>query len=277
MILVTGANGNLGSKVIERLQLAGLPYRKAVKMPDPKAKLEVAFDFLNPATFKPAVESCEAVFLMRPPATSNTKKTLNKFIDVARKNGVRQFIFISVAGANPMVPHYAVEQHLRAGPRDWTILRPDFFMQNLEMAYLSDIRDHDEIYVPAADAQVRFVDASDVAEVAGAAISSPNMNFGQTYTLSGPQTLSFAAVAAVLSVELGRPIHYRPATIVGYIFHLALQKLRPMQIIVQTILHLSLRFKTTAKNEELLSRLLGHKSNTMEDYVRGNRDIWQRQ
>ncbi|WNZ26011.1 hypothetical protein HJG54_26415 [Leptolyngbya sp. NK1-12] len=50
-------------------------------------------------------------------------------------------MFVSVTGAdqNPFVPHHAVEQHLKAHNRTYTILRPGFFAQNLGDAYRTDI------------------------------------------------------------------------------------------------------------------------------------------
>lgn len=274
MILVTGASGNLGSKLIERLEFASINYRKAVRKADPDCIDQVTFDLLNPETFKSAVLDCDVVFLLRPPAISNMKQTLNIFIDVARKNGIKHIIFISVAGANRMVPHYAVEQHLKAGPLDWTILRPDFFMQNLEMAYQSDIRYQNEIYVPAGNGQISFIDVVDLAEVASKVIQDPTNYFGKTYTLTGPEALSFKKVASILSVELGRPIQYRPACVVGYILHLRKQRLGLLQIIVQTTLHFSLRFRRAQVADNLLADLLGHQGNTMKDYVRRERMKW---
>lgn len=90
-IFVTGATGNVGREVVEALRKRGAMMRVAVRTSntDTGAGCEQAkFDFLDPATYAPAVAGCRAVFLLRPPAISNTKATLNRFIDVARAAGV---------------------------------------------------------------------------------------------------------------------------------------------------------------------------------------------
>jgi uncharacterized protein YbjT (DUF2867 family) len=128
-ILVTGGSGNVGKEIVKQLKSRQVSFQVGNS---PKERLRqrypanadanqgfktVRFDFLDPSTYAPAVVGCDAVFLLRPPAIANTKQTLNVFIDVARASGVSQIVFISVAGAgdNPLVPHHAIEQHLRAG------------------------------------------------------------------------------------------------------------------------------------------------------------------
>jgi uncharacterized protein YbjT (DUF2867 family) len=274
MILVTGASGNLGTQLTTHLDGLSLPYVKAMRILTSRAKEQVLFDFQNVQTFKPALKGCNTVFLLRPPAISNTKATLCVFIDVARNCGVKHIVFVSVAGVNWMMPHFAVEQKLKAGPRDWTILRPDFFMQNLEMAYRTDIRSGNKIYLPCGKAKVRFIDASDVSEVASRIIKSPTKHLGKIYTLSGPEALSFQNVAAMLSTELGRPIQYISANVVGYIYHLFKQGLAPPHIVIQTILHLSLRFKGHHPVNTMLETLLARSSTTMQQYMKRERKNW---
>ena len=230
----------------------------------------------DPGTFPGAVEGCETVFLMRPPAISNTKDTLNVLIDAARKAGVRQFVFVSVAGAgdNRIVPHHAVEQHLRTGGRDWTILRPGFFAQNLASAYRDDIVEDDRILLPAGDGQASFVDLRDVAEVATNALVAPERNVGETYTLTGPEAYSFKEVARILSASLGRSIRYVPASAPGYFLHLLRGGAGAGQAVVQTILHVGLRFGQAETVDPTLERLLGRRPRDVEQYVRDHRDLW---
>ncbi len=238
----------------------------------------IDFDFLDPDSYRDAVAGCDAVFLLRPPAIANTRSTLNRFIDVARAEGVRQIVFISVAGAatNPFVLHYAVETHLRTGPPGWTILRPGFFMQNLGGACLRDIRDDDRIYVPADDAHVAFVDTRDIAAVAVDALVDPLVHAGQVYNLTGSTALSFDEVATLLSATLGRSITYRRAGIAGYLVHSLDAGFPLVQALVQTILHVGLRFGQAATIDPTLARLLGHEPLAMDAYVRDVGQLWLR-
>jgi uncharacterized protein YbjT (DUF2867 family) len=75
--------------------------------------------------------------------------------------------------------------------------------------HAADIRDRDEIVVPAGRGATSFVAASDVADVAVAALLDPQAHRNRAWTPTGPQALTYVQVAAMLTVELGRPIRYR--------------------------------------------------------------------
>ena len=280
MIFVTGASGNVGQAVVRLLRERGAPFRIGVRKPASFAAQPgeevVPFDFLDQATYLPAVHGCDALFLLRPPAVADTGKTLNPLIDVARAQGVRQIVFISVAGAadNRIVPHHAVEQHLRHGAGGWTILRPGFFAQNLGDAYQRDICEQDRLYVPAGMGRAAFIDVRDVAEVAILALIEPEPHHRQCYTLTGPEAIGFTAAAEILSLALGRTIHYQPASIPGYMLHLKRRQQPFAQIVVQTVLHVGLRFGQAEAVDPALARLLGRPSRTLKDYVSDHRMLW---
>ncbi len=278
MIFVTGASGNVGSAVVAELTRCQALVRIGVNESDSTVDgVEVShFDFLDRRTFQSAVEGCRAVFLMRPPAISNTKATLNVLVDVARRSGVTQIVFLSVAGAgaNPLVPHHAVERHLRAGTSGWTILRPGFFAQNLGGAYRNDIRMDNRLYVPAGASRVAFIDVRDIAEVAANALTAPEAHFERTHSLTGPEALSFAEIATLLSEELGRDIRYQPASVAGYIAHLYRTGMPAIQMVVQTLLHVGLRFGQVQGVSHELQALLGRKPRTMCEYIHDHRALW---
>jgi uncharacterized protein YbjT (DUF2867 family) len=283
-ILVTGGSGNVGKEVVRQLQSRQVPFQVGERKPPIDTTgagvKTVRFDFLDPSTYDSAVAGCDAVFLLRPPAIANTKQTLNVFLDIARSQGVSQVVFISVAGAgdNPLVPHHAVEQHLRAGSAGWTILRPGFFAQNIGDAYRQDIVRDRRIFLPAGAGRVAFIDVRDLAEVAVNALIDPLKYRGQTYTLTGPEACSFTEVASILSQELARDephtIYYQPASIPAYCVHLFQRGLPPAQIIIQTILHVGLRFGQAEAVSSSVAELLGHQPRTLRDYIRDNIALW---
>ena len=155
---------------------------------------------------------------------------------------VEEVVFSSVAGAesNRIVPHHRVEQHLFKSGLGWTILRPGFFAQNIGGPYRRDIVASDRIFIPAGSGRVAFIDARDIGAVAALALTEDGHR-SQAYHLTGPQAVTLDEVAALLTEVLGRPIHYQPASAVGYLRHLRRQGLVMPQAVVQTILHVGLR------------------------------------
>ncbi len=282
-VLVTGALGNVGREVVRALLASGQTPRMAVRRPQsvehdlPEGAELAAFDYLDPTTWSEAVRGCRGVFLLRPPPISNTRETLVPFIDAARAQNASQIVFLSVQGAgeNSIVPHHAVEQHLFKIGGDFTILRPGFFAQNLSDAYRRDIQEDDRIYVPAGKGRAAFIDVKDLAEVAALIFQMPDAHRGQAYTLTGPAAVSFSEVATVLSDALGRPIRYVPASVVGYIHHLRKRKLPWAQALVQSVLHVGLRFGQAEKVDPTLEKLLGHPSTPIESMVSAHLDLWR--
>jgi len=281
-ILVTGPTGNTGREVIRALLERGAEVRAGHHRPDDvrarfgDAVAPVRLDLRAPATWAEAARGCGSMFLLRPPAIADTKQTLVPFIDVARQEGVEHVVFLSVAGAgsNKLVPHHAVEQHLQLRGPAHTLLRPGFFAQNLQDAYLRDIVEDGRIYVPAGRGRAAFVDLRDVAEVAALALVEPAAHREQAYTLTGPEAIDFHRAAALLSSAIGRAVRYEPASVLGYVRHLRRRALPWGQAAVQTILHVGLRLGQAETVDPTLASLLGRPGRTLGDYVRDHAAIW---
>lgn len=282
-ILITGATGNVGRAVVESLQRRGIQVRAAgsdrerVRVtlgPDMDA---AALDFWNPATFQPALADCDGLFLMRPPAISQVRRTLLPFVDAARTAGVRHVVFLSVQGAdrNRLIPHHAVEQHLKSSTTSFTLLRPGFFAQNLGDAYRRDIVEDHRLYVPAGEGRVAFVDTRDIAEVAAMCLVDPDTHRGAAYTLTGPAPVSFRDAAQLLSDALERPIRYQPASVLGYARHLHRRGAPLPQVAVLCALHVGLRLGQAAQVDPALARLLGNPGRSLFDYIRDHASLWR--
>lgn len=222
-ILVTGASGNIGRQVVTQLRAAGRSVRAAdLAVGDPmQGVAAVRFDFTAAETWAPAFDGVKVMFLMRPPALANIKRDMVPALEAAKASGVQHVVLLSLQGAerNRVVPHAKIEAWLRQSGLAWTFVRPSFFMENLSGTHAADIRDRDEILVPAGGGATSFVAASDVAAVAVAALLDPAAHAGRAWTPTGPEALTYAQVAEVLSDVLGRKITYARPGVVRYARH----------------------------------------------------------
>jgi uncharacterized protein YbjT (DUF2867 family) len=106
------------------------------------------------------------------------------------------------------------EQAVRSSRHDWTILRPSWFMQVLTdpRFYRDRIADAGELPFSSGGARVAWIDAGDIAAVAGRALLEDG-HAGQVYELSGPQALSLPRTAELLSRAAGHPVAHRETTV----------------------------------------------------------------
>lgn len=62
--------------------------------------------------------------------------------------------------------------------------------------------------MPAGNSKTSFIDTRDIADAATAALTSDKFD-NQTFTLTGPEALSYADAAALISKATGRTVTYR--------------------------------------------------------------------
>ena len=222
-ILVTGASGNVGTPLVRELLRLGAQVRVAAR--DVAAArtafgdaVEVApFDFADPATFG-ALDGATRMFLLRPPAIADVDGVIVPVLQTAASRGVGHVVFLSIQGAerNRLVPHRKIEDRLRVSGMAWTFVRAAYFMQNLATTHAPEIRELDEIWVPAGRrSRTAHVDARDVAAVAARALTEDGHG-GRAYTPTGPVALTYDEIAAILTAELGRPIRYADPGLVAF-------------------------------------------------------------
>ena len=222
MILITGATGTTGRGVVEELRRLGAEGVRALVRDPARAGFireagfeTVAGDFERPETLGAALEGVERALLLTPP-TPYTVSHHREFIMAAAQAGVRHIVKLSAFGADADAPegfgrwHGQSENLLKTSGLQWTILRPNFFMQNL-LGQARQIAATGSIYQPLGDARASFIDTRDIAAVAARALTEEGHG-EQTYTLTGPEALSYHDVAAKLSEATGRSINYVPVS-----------------------------------------------------------------
>lgn len=88
-----------------------------------------------------------------------------------------------------------------------TVIRPAWFMEDFSETFLQPV--NDEIVVPAGDGAESFVSVEDIAAIAAVTLTEPEKHAGRAYAPTGPQALTMAEAAVVISAAAGRTITYR--------------------------------------------------------------------
>jgi uncharacterized protein YbjT (DUF2867 family) len=205
LTLVLGATGKTGSRVANRLVSRGLPVRTAAR-----SGAEAYFDWDDPGTYSPALHSVERVYLLGPVMRTDFADQVSVFLDQAEAPGARHVTYLSAYGIDSAPPETAmrrVELDLLGRPGlTHAILRPAWFMQNFSETFLKPIGG--AIVVPAGDGAEAFVDAEDIAAVATATLADPEAHAGAQYALTGPEALTIAEAAKIISDVSGQAVDY---------------------------------------------------------------------
>jgi len=214
MMVITGATGQVGGEVLRRLVQRDVHVRALVRNPAKAQSVRrrgvetVEGDFARPETLVRALEGADTMFLTCANVPEQVELESDA-IEAAVRAGVRRVVKLSVLGAQAGSPvpfrdwHGRIEERLRDSGTDFTILRPNFFMQGLPGLVGAD----GNIHAPTGDGRVGWVDVRDVADVAARALTEERHE-GKTYTITGPESLSLAEVADKLSEAAGREIRH---------------------------------------------------------------------
>jgi uncharacterized protein YbjT (DUF2867 family) len=214
-ILVTGATGTTGSGVAATLLGAGADVRvfvrneeKAQSLKDQGAEVIVG-DLDRPETIEPAVQGVDKIYYVNWNGPTAQQNGLD-FIEAVKATGENPLVVLHSAWGSPksriIQQLDQIEEALKSSGLRWMILKPTFYMQNTIMA-APTINSDGAIYWDWNDGKAGMIDVRDIVDSAVGALIGSGQE-GESYVLTGPESLSFSDVAAKLSDVLGKPISY---------------------------------------------------------------------
>jgi uncharacterized protein YbjT (DUF2867 family) len=207
-ILVLGATGTVGRPLVRGLLARSESVKAASRLGQPVEGAEgTPFDFSKPETIAAALEGVDRAYVLMPAGYLNVQALLLPFVQAAASRKVK-VVFQSVIGvdADDSIPYRQVEIALEKSGTPYVILRPNWFSDNFHTFWKQGL-DHGHIALPAGEGKSSFIDARDIADSAIAALTSTAFD-GKAFNLNGPEALTYADAAAILSEVTGKPVQY---------------------------------------------------------------------
>ncbi|MCG5463821.1 NAD(P)H-binding protein [Micromonospora sp. MED01] len=219
MFVVTGATGQLGSQIVDRLldrlppDAVGVSVRdvdRAAGLAERGVRVR-AGDFTDPATLEHAFAGADKVLVVSASIRGHAAIAANRAaIDAARAAGANRILYtshqaasrVSLFAAQPT--HAATEEHLAGLGVPFTALRNGFYASTLSLS-IGTALETGQLVAPA-DGPVSWTAHADLAEAAAVALTEDGVLDGVTAPLTAPEMLDLEAVAAILSDITGRTV-----------------------------------------------------------------------
>ena len=277
-VLVTGASGNVGSYVIKELLNKGENVVAAGTNPDRLKKLfgdeveATTFDFTDKSTFKEALRGVNRVFLMRPPHLGKPED-LYPFIDAMKAEKVELVSFLSLMGVerNMIPPHHKIEKYIERVGLPYAHIRPGFFMQNVSGIHSVEIKEKNEIFIPAGKSKTSFIDVADIGLSIATLLHEPEKYKNTAHTITGPESLDYYQIAEILSEVTGKKITYKKPGLLKYrSYYIKKRGLDKNYVNVTVALYFMTRMGTAKMVTDEFYQLTGRKPRTFHQFASEN-------
>ena len=291
MIVITTPLGTVGSEVAQLLlkHSPPLPFRLAAHTLDKVTRQYglqvpcVKFDFADQDTWNATLDGIRILFLVVPvPDRTIIRTQIEPFIDAAVRAGCQHIVYLSIPGADHLkiLPHYQVERHIEASGISYTLLRASYFMQNLcgkNSTHGVDIATRHEVFIPAGNGALGFIDTRDIAQVVIKVCEQPQLYQNKSYLLTGQVKLTFLEVASIFSQVMGYPVRYAHPSIPHFWVRMLRRGVPWSLIFFMTLEYTLARMGKSGFLTNEVSLLLGRPATPLLQFVEDYKEHWRTQ
>ncbi len=221
-LLISGAAGHLGQLVLTHLLgsqevspgdlIAGTRDPQKLAAWASKGVAVRKLDFEDASTLAPALQGAERMLLISTDAVDRPGRRLGQHkaaIEAARTARIRHVVYTSMPNpADTLVTfapdHLGTEEALAASGLNFTILRMNWYMQNL-LSALPNALASGQWHVATGEGRVGYVAREDCASAAASALTTAD-DKGARLDVTGPEAFSMSQIASIVREITGRPI-----------------------------------------------------------------------
>ena len=224
MYVVTGATGNTGSVVTERLLRARAQVRvigrdmKRLERFSQKGAEPFVADATDAGALTRAFSGAKAVYAMIPPNLSSPdvrayqERVSDALVSAIEKNAVKYAVVLSSFGADksdktgPVLGLHNLEKKLEGiSGLNALFLRAGYFMENI-LPQVSVIQSLGNMAGPVKeDLPLPMIATRDIGAVAAEALLKLNFERKRPHELQGPRDVACAEVAKIVGAAIGNP------------------------------------------------------------------------
>jgi len=198
------------------------------------------------------------------------------FIQKCKEVGVKQIVFLSLLGVerNPFPPYYKIEKAIVASGIPYTFIRPSFFMQNLSTTHAADIKERNDLFIPARNAKVSFIDTRDIGEIIGRTLVEEGHE-NKAYTITGAEVITYYQVADSMTRLLGRKIIYSNPHLFKFRKDMINRGVKKGFATVMMVLYLTTKLGMANHVTNTAEILLKRKPRSIDEFMKDHLEVWQ--
>ncbi|MFD6142118.1 NmrA family NAD(P)-binding protein [Promicromonospora sp. NPDC060271] len=199
---VIGATGKTGRRVSALLESSGHTVRRLARGTSPR------FDWEQPDGWAQALAGVDRLYVTYVPdlAAPGAEVVISRLTEVAREAGVRRIVLLS--GRGELGARRCEDIVLDSGIPS-TVVSAGWFTENFTEGMLAAALETGVLALAAGDVREPFISVDDVAAVVVEALTGDG-HAGRRYEVTGPESLTMAEVAALLTELSGRAVQYLP-------------------------------------------------------------------
>jgi NAD(P)H dehydrogenase (quinone) len=223
-IAITGATGQLGRLVVEKLKAVSSLNQIVAVVRDPAKAADLGVearqaDYTQPAALETALQGVDTLLLISSSEVGQRTQQHRNVIEAAQKVGVKRLVYTSVlhADTSPMslaVEHRETEALLKASGLAYTILRNGWYTENYTASVPGALAGG-ALVGSAGDGKISSATREDFAEAAVAVLIGEGHE-GKTYELAGDEAYTLSELAAEVSRQTDKGIPYRDLPVAEY-------------------------------------------------------------
>lgn len=228
-ILITGATGDLGSKVINLLKGKAEIESLSVLVRDEKNEFAKQYtndgievrvgDYANLESLENAFKGIDVLYFVSGGDDNQRSKLHKNVVDMAKEAGVKHILYTSGVRkdetdssplATLMDSHIKTENFIKASGLVYTILRHNLYAEVIEMMIggKSQLLKTKTIYLPTANGLTSFAPKKDLAEAAVNILLNPSAYVNKILEFNGSEQITFSEIAKKISEIMREPIQY---------------------------------------------------------------------
>jgi NAD(P)H dehydrogenase (quinone) len=221
---ITGATGQLGRLVVEKLKQRVNPDSLVALVRDPEKAADLGiearvFDYTRPETLASALEGIDHLLLISGNEVGQREAQHRNVIEAAQRAGVKWIVYTSLLRADSsslsLAPeHAATERLLEKTGIPYTILRNGWYTENYTGSLVGSVQ-AGALAGSAGEGKVSSAAREDYAEAAAVVLSGEGHE-GKVYELAGDEAYTLKELAAEVSKQVGKEVPYNNLTEAEY-------------------------------------------------------------